>query len=96
MMMLAATVLCAALLGLGAFQKPLAAGAPIGHVAWGVQYRVLPMRLQIGSIVSTVLYAVFAVVILGRDGILSVLPEPASLTLTWVIEGLLLWARSPT
>ncbi|MEO9229365.1 MAG: hypothetical protein ABI216_10525 [Devosia sp.] len=91
----AAVCLCAMLLGLGAFQLLLAAGAPIGHFAWGGQHRVLPVRLRVGSIVSTVLYAVFAIVVLTRAGVFSVLPYQVAQVGIWVIAGLLLLGAIP-
>jgi hypothetical protein len=58
-----AVVAVVILAALAVFQVALVAGAPLGHFAWGGQYRVLPSRLRIGSAVSTVLYAVFAIII---------------------------------
>ena len=95
MMILAALIICAVLFGLGVFQLFLAAGAPLGRFAWGGQYRVLPTRLRIGSIVSTVLYAVFAVAVLDRGGMLSMLPEQAAQISVWVIAGLFLLGAIP-
>lgn len=74
MLTIAAVVACVLLGALTAFQLALIAGAPIGHLAWGGQHRVLPARLRIGSVVSIVLYALFALVILDRAGIVSVIP----------------------
>ena len=56
----AAIVLCASLFGLGVFQLLLATGAPIGRFACGEEHSVLPARLRIGSVVTTVLCAAFA------------------------------------
>jgi hypothetical protein len=53
------------LAALAVFQAALAAGAPLGRFAWGGQHRVLPTKLRIGSAVSIVLYALFALIILG-------------------------------
>ena len=53
------------LTGLAVFQAALAAGAPLGRFAWGGQHRVLPTKLRIGSAVSIVLYALFALIILA-------------------------------
>jgi len=50
---------------LAVFQLLLVAGAPLGRFAWGGQHRVLPTKLRIGSAVSIVLYALFALIILG-------------------------------
>lgn len=87
-MILAASIMCAVLFGLGVFQLLLAAGAPLGRLAWGGQYRVLPTRLRVGSLVSTCLYAVFSLVVLDRAGMLSVLPGQTARILVWVILGL--------
>jgi len=53
------------LAALAVFQAALAAGAPLGRFAWGGQHRVLPTKLRIGSAVSIVLYALFALIILA-------------------------------
>jgi hypothetical protein len=53
------------LVALAVFQGALVAGAPLGRFAWGGQHRVLPTKLRIGSAVSIVLYAVFAMIILA-------------------------------
>lgn len=87
-MILAASIMCAVLFGLGVFQLLLAAGAPLGRFAWGGQYRVLPTRLRVGSLVSTCLYAVFSLVVLDRAGMLSVLPGQTARILVRVIVGL--------
>jgi hypothetical protein len=71
----AAVVGCALLAGLAVFQAFLAAGRPWGRFAWGGQHDVLPRGLRIGSAVSIVLYAMFAVVILAAAGVVDVLPE---------------------
>ena len=74
MLTIAAIAACVLLGALTVFQLALIAGAPIGHLAWGGQHRVLPARLRIGSAVSIVLYVLFALVILDRAGIVSVIP----------------------
>ena len=53
------------LVGLAVFQAALVAGAPLGRFAWGGQHRVLPTKLRIGSAVSIVLYALFALIIVA-------------------------------
>jgi hypothetical protein len=54
---------------LAVFQLALVLGAPIGHLAWGGQNRVLPRKLRISSAVSIVLYGIIAVVLLERAGL---------------------------
>ena len=62
----AAAVVAYALLGaLVVLQIALAAGAPLGHLAWGGTYRVLPRGLRIASAVSVLVYALFAWIIAG-------------------------------
>ena len=50
---------------LAVFQIALAAGAPLGHLAWGGTHRVLPRNLRIGSLVSVAVYALIAAILLG-------------------------------
>jgi hypothetical protein len=72
---------------LAAFQLALALGAPLGHFAWGGQHRVLPARLRIGSAVSIMLYALFAIVAWDRVGAIEVFPDLFSQVAMWVIFG---------
>lgn len=53
----AAVVASVLLAALAAFQVALAAGAPLGRLAWGGRHRVLPTGLRIASGVSVVVYA---------------------------------------
>ncbi len=70
-MIIAAVVAYVLLAGLAVFQLALVAGAPLGSFAWGGQHDVLPRRLRIGSVVSILLYALFAWVIAGTVTLLS-------------------------
>ena len=74
---LAAIVACVILAGLAIFQALLVAGVPIGRFAWGGQHDVLPRRLRVGSVISIALYVVFALIILERAEITSLLPGDA-------------------
>lgn len=66
-----AAIATTVLLGLLAvFQLALAAGAPLGRFAWGGQSTVLPTRLRVGSVVSIVIYALIAAVLLERAGLI--------------------------
>ncbi len=91
----AAISLRALLFGFGPFQLALAAGAPLGHFAWGGQHRVLPPRLRTGSAVSAALYAAFAVLVLDRVGIISVLPHQVAKIGMWVLAALLALGALP-
>lgn len=64
---------CFILFCLTLFQLALICGAPIGRFAWGGAHKVLPSKLRIGSAISIVLYAIFAVVILNSAGIIDVI-----------------------
>jgi hypothetical protein len=72
---------------LAVFQLALALGAPLGRFAWGGQHHVLPARLRVGSGVSIVLYAVFALVAWDRVGAVDVFPELFAQIAMWVIFG---------
>jgi hypothetical protein len=63
-------MLCALLLLLGAFQLALVAGAPMGHLAWGGQQRVLPRRLRIGSALGIVVYVAIGVLALEKADVI--------------------------
>ena len=64
MIITVAAIGLALLAGLAVLQALLIAGRPLGRFAWGGQHQVLPPKLRIGSAVSIVLYALFALVIL--------------------------------
>lgn len=70
MIELSAFLACTLLAALTIFQVLLIFGAPLGHYAWGGNYAVLPTKLRISSVVSIILYAAFAVIILGSAGLL--------------------------
>ncbi|GGE99078.1 hypothetical protein [Mycetocola zhadangensis] len=81
---LAATVILA---GLAVFQIALAAGAPIGRFAWGGQHRVLPTKLRVASAVSVLLYAAFAVIILQRAEVITLISDVISRVGIWILTG---------
>lgn len=63
--MVAAVVAYVLLGALAAFQLALAAGAPLGALAWGGKHRVLPRGLRMASAVSVLVYGLFAAIIAG-------------------------------
>jgi hypothetical protein len=84
----AAIAICALLAALAVFQFALILGAPIGHFAWGGQHRVLPTRLRVGSAVSIVLYALFALILLERAGLATVFGSDGFVQVaSWVLFG---------
>ena len=70
---------------LALFQAALAMGAPIGQFAWGAQHRVLPPNLRIGSAVAVAIYAVFALLIGQRAGLVAWLPAGVVDVGIWVV-----------
>jgi hypothetical protein len=85
---IAAIAACTILAALAVFQAALIAGAPIGRFAWGGQHEVLPPRLRVGSAVSIVLYAAFALVILERAGLATIFGSPGFVQVAcWVLFG---------
>lgn len=87
MIELAAVIFCIVIALLAIFQISLIAGAPLGNYAWGGKYKILPLKLRISSVFSILLYALFAVTILGKAGIVT----PISYTniLVWILAGYL-------
>lgn len=82
----AAVFFCVLMGALTVFQAALIAGAPLGHFAWGGQDRVLPRPKRIGSATSIVLYVAFALVILQRAGLVTIIPWQAIPSIaTWVL-----------
>lgn len=84
----AAIVFCVLMVALIVFQAALIAGAPLGHLAWGGQDRVLPIQKRLGSAVSIGLYLVFGVVVLQRARLADVIPWPGFVGVAiWVLAG---------
>ena len=83
--MTAALVGTALLCCLAVFQALLAAGAPLGRLAWGGRHVVLPTGLRIGSAVSIAIYGVFALLILQTAGALTLLPAGLVEVAMWVL-----------
>ena len=84
----AAIVFSVLLAALAVFQLALIGGAPLGHLAWGGQDRVLPRKKRIGSVVSIVLYAAFALLALERVQLIDLLPAAADTVvrvLMWIV-----------
>jgi hypothetical protein len=82
---LAAVLVCLLLGALAVLQVLLALGAPLGHFAWGGQHRVLPTRLRVGSLFSVVVYAVVAVAVAARAGLVSLgVSDAAVRVVVWV------------
>ena len=85
MTLAAAIVACLILAALAVFQALLIAGRPLGRYAWGGQHEVLPRNLRIGSAISILLYAVFAIIILESAGVADMLPDVVAEVGIWVL-----------
>ncbi|MCW4386349.1 hypothetical protein OH146_11250 [Salinibacterium sp. SYSU T00001] len=81
----AAVLILVILAALAVFQLALIAGAPLGRFAWGGQYRVLPTKLRVGSVVSIVLYVLFAGVVLDKVGVIDVFADAVADVAMWVL-----------
>lgn len=76
---------CAILACLAIFQIALIAGAPIGKYSWGGAHMILPPKLRIASASSIVLYALFAVILLCKAGVLSLLGGRVVDIAIWIV-----------
>jgi hypothetical protein len=80
-----ALVALSTLVGLVLFQIALIFGAPIGKFAWGGSNTTLPARLRIASFTSIILYAVFALFIATKSGLVGVIDNQRALDIgMWV------------
>ena len=87
---LAAVVFCIVLAGLALFQAALIAGRPLGRFAWGGQHDVLPTRLRVGSAISLLLYAAFALLILEKANLVSIVRQEGVIDVAaWVVAAYL-------
>ena len=83
---IAAVAFCVVLGGLAVFQLALAMGAPLGRFAWGGAHERLPVGLRVGSLVAVFIYALFAVIVLERAGLIALIPNRSIAGIgTWVI-----------
>lgn len=65
----------------------MAAGAPIGHYAWGGAWRILPSPLRLASIVAAVIYVFTGAIILDAAGVADLVPFDSRVAV-WVLAGL--------
>jgi hypothetical protein len=71
------------------FQLLLAAGAPLGHLAWGGVARVLPMRLRVASLGSAVLAGLALITVAQAGGVFgAVLPDSWLRPILWALSGI--------
>lgn len=75
---------------LAIFQLALACGAPLGAYAWGGQHTgALPKKLRIASIVSVLIYALLALILLSKAGVIGLIPTAIAVPGAWVVFGYL-------
>jgi hypothetical protein len=83
---IAAVLICVVLGLLTVFQVLLIAGLPLGRYAWGGQSEVLPRKLRIGSVVSILLYVLFAIIVLDAATLTDVFASAAFTSVAmWVL-----------
>ena len=75
------------LAGLGLFQAALAFGTPLGRFAWGGQNERLPLGLRAASAMTIPIYALIAIVLHDRAGVVEMLPDDAARIGAWVVVG---------
>ena len=82
----AAVAAAVGLLTIAVFQAALALGAPLGRAAWGGIHAQLPTGLRIASAVAFAVWALAALIVLGRAGF-DVSPLPTGLLRwgTWIL-----------
>lgn len=70
-------------------QVLLAAGAPLGRLAWGGEHRVLPAKLRLGSVAAVPLLVLAAWAILARVDLVLPGTDVAVVPVgTWIFGGL--------
>ncbi len=63
-------------IGMICFQLLLALGFPIGHLAWGGQYKVLPIELRIASLVAVAVFVIASILVMSRAEIIKIIEKP--------------------
>ena len=79
-------ILCALLAVQVVFQTKLAAGAPLGHIAYGGSHKgTLPKSYRIMSAVAVLVYLFFISVVLAYSSVLHTYPEAFSKAVLWAM-----------
>ena len=86
----AAVAAAVGFLTIAAFQAALALGAPLGRAAWGGTHTQLPTGLRVASAFAFGVWALAALIVLGRAGFqVSALPSDLLRWGTWILVGVL-------
>lgn len=84
----AAIIATTGFFGLMCFQLLLAAGLPIGHLAWGGKYERLPAPLRIASVFSACVFVFASILVLERADVTSILSNSSIATYgVWILTG---------
>ena len=85
---LAAVAAAIGFLGIAIFQIALAAGAPLGHAAWGGAHAHLTTAQRTASAVAVLVWTTAALIVLGRAGLWSAGKRAhLFMTGTWFLAG---------
>ena len=67
------------------FQFLLAFGAPIGKMAWGGNYEILPPKLRIGSFISAGIFILAIIIILENAKLYFIFNQPTIVNIfSWI------------
>lgn len=64
------------------FQLLLAFGAPLGNLAWGGKYKILPLSLRIGSFISALIFVFAGIIMLEKANLISFINSPAFVSIS--------------
>ncbi len=63
-------------IGMICFQTLLALGFPIGFLAWGGRYVVLPPELRVASLIAVFIFIIASILVLARADIIIIIDKP--------------------
>ncbi len=76
--------------GMMCFQLLLALGFPLGQVAWGGKYKILPPGFRIASLFSAVIFVFASIIVLEKAEVFSVFNSPTVVTYgVWIFTAFL-------
>ena len=73
--------------GMMFFQLALAAGFPLGRMAWGGEHEILPARLRGGSVISAGIFVFASIAVLERAQLVEIIGNPTFVRYTvWFLS----------